>query len=333
MLEVWVDQLPDNLKDYQKATCNDFLNLIQHQHLVICTTIERHHWSSNHYKIWKDFFDNMFGIGVFNQHRSIWQMPIQKEKNQDSYEAIALLCKPPDELLRLTIHSQNKTIISSAGEFSEHFSIMTSGSKRVKIYDKYLLSCQYHLMLIQDNKVIHRTEFKKRDFVDSIRGLSLIITALNSDVVELDIFSEMLSYLTFKNKVIMAQKESQLPPDFDIKKEWKKWYIQANDARKAAAETILSELDSSDRELTITFFDCSTDDRHSTMEHDRYVKYSQNRALISSGGFRNVYSDIDEETDLGLLKLNPKTFLIKIMLDVDTNVEGPHRRLVIKKRI
>ena len=104
-------------------------------------------------------------------------------------------------------------------------------------------------------------------------------------------------------------------------------------ARKAAAETILSELDSSDREITITFFDCSSDDKYSTMEHDRYVKYSQNRALISSGGFRNVYSDIDEETDLGELKLNPKTFLIKIMLDVDTNVEGPHRHLVIKKLI
>ena len=333
MLEVWVDELPDDSKNYQKTTCNDFLNLIQQQHVVICTTIERPQWSSNHYKIWKDFFDNIFGIGIFNQHRSIWQMPIHKEKNQDSYEATTLLCKPPAELLRLTIHSNEKTIISNAEEFSEHFSIMTSGSKRVKIYDKYLLSFQYNLMLIQDDGVTHRTKFKKGDFIDSIRGLSLIITALNSDVVELEIFSEMLSYPKFRSKIIMAQNESELSLDFDIKEEWKKWHMQANDARKAAAETILSELDSSDREITITFFDCSSDDKYSTMEHDRYVKYSQNRALISSGGFRNVYSDIDEETDLGELKLNPKTFLIKIMLDVDTNVEGPHRHLVIKKLI
>jgi hypothetical protein len=330
MLEIWVDNLPENPRDYQKTTCDDFLTLIQQQHIVICTTIERQHWSSKQYKEWKDFFDDVLGIGVFDRYRSIWQMPIQKEKNQDSYEATTLLCKPPDELLRLTIHSQNKTIISNAEEFSEHFSIMTSGSTRVKIYDRYLLSFQNNLMSIQDNKVTHRTEFKKGDFIDSVRSLSLLITALNSDVEELEIFSEMLSFSKFRTKILMAQNKSELSLDFDIKEEWKKWYKKSNDARRTAAETILSELHSSDRKLTITFFDCSTDDRYPTMEHDRYVKYSQNRALISSGGFRNVYSDIDEETDFGLLPLNPKTFLIKIMLDVDTNVEGPHRHLVVK---
>jgi len=333
MLEVWVDELPDDSKNYQKTTCNDFLNLIQQQHVVICTTIERPHWSSNHYKIWKDFFDSMFGIGVFNQHRSIWQMPIKKEKSQDSYEATTLLCKPAEELLRLTIYSQDKTIISTAEDFSEHFGVMTSSSKRVKIYDKYLLSFQSYLMMIEDGEISHRTEFNNGDFIDSIRGLSLIINALNSDVDELEIYSEMLSYQKFKYKVIRAQSKSKISPDYDLEEGWKEWYRRANDAKKAAAEKILSELHSNDRKITITFFDCSTDDNYTTMEHDRYVKYSQDRALISSGGFNNIDSDIDDETDLAMLRLRPKTFLIKIKLDGVANIEGPSRHLVIKKLI
>ena len=62
------------------------------------------------------------------------------------------------------------------------------------------------------------------------------------------------------------------------------------------------------REILISFNDCSTESVYPEMEHDRYVKYSQNRVLISSGGFKNVTKDIIGN-DLELHKFTPKDIL------------------------
>jgi len=114
------------------------------------------------------------------------------------------------------------------------------------------------------------------------------------------------------------------------KEEYYDWAANSYLARKAAMECIFKGLVRQDIPTTITFIDCfRPESTHSSMEHDRFVNYSQNRSFISSGGFNNVWSEVSK-TELEKTDLHPKTFMIQVP---NTAPTPPNLRTILKDRI
>ena len=332
VLELWVDEIP-SLEGINKQTCTDFLDLIGSCNVVICTNLDRKFWISEKYAEWRELFDSKLGVGKFDRHRRYWEMPLQKEKNNNSREALDLLTKSPDNILRLAMHNQEVTSVKNAKQFKDDFSLITATSKIVKIYDRYLLSVQRELMQIDsENAIGYVSEFSDSGiFIDMIRSVNLIIESLADSVEELQIYSEMLDYRNFKRSIEKWKSKSKLDVKINPKEQWKKWVNNSGVHLKKLSKFVLENL-SANREILISFNDCSTESVYPEMEHDRYVKYSQNRVLISSGGFKNVTKDIIGN-DLEEINLLPKTFLIKVLTDENISLTGSNVRVVGKKKI
>jgi len=332
VLELWVDEIP-SLEDVNEQSCTDFLDLIRSGSVVICTSADRKLWLDEKYTEWRFLFDSKLSIGKFDMLRPYWQMPLSKERDNNSREASDLLIKSPDNILRLAMHTQEVTSVKNAKQFKDDFSLITANSKTVKIYDRYLLSVQKELMQIDSkNEAGYVSEFNDSNiFIDMIRSVNLIIESLAESVTELEIYSEMLDYRNFKRSIEKWQSESEIDANMNPKDEWKKWVNNSREHLKKLSSFVLGNL-SANREILISFKDCSTDSVYTEMEHDRYVRYSQNRVLISSGGFKNVTKDI-VGNDLEDIDLRPKTFLIKVLTDDNISMTGSNVRVVGKMKI
>jgi len=322
MLELWVDEIPMNDVGAVKETCRDFMRLIRDHNIQICSSSSQTEWSK-HITKWQEFFEKNELSGDFLESIAYWKMPMFKEKSEfDSfdYEAAHFLKKTPDHLLRHALQQKNERLLSNASEFKSHFMKLIGNSHRVAIYDRYLMKIQGQLMRINDGKIGHHESFdNKGSFIESIRGLNLILHSLPAEVRELAIHSDMLDWNKFRQKAENHGLQVRLE-DFED------WIGNARSAQKRAMEFIAQHL-TVPREIDIEFYDCWVPDKgFSKMEHDRYVCFSQSRAFISSGGFRNVHKDITED-ELEIVELSPKTYLLRILRDPSVEITKENRRI------
>lgn len=322
MLELWVDTVPENLAEINTTTCQDFLRLIENHSVVLCTEKTNSEWNSFVNK-WQVIFDEMLGIGKFEACRTHWLMPRLKNKTHGDYDAQMFLTKPPDQLLRIALERKQEPVISNAMEFVNQFSMFTSGSREITVFDKYLLLIQEQLMHLTEDGIKYQTEFNQDHFNRQIHSLNLILRSLPESVVELKIYSDMLSWRIFRNVALLNGIETS-------KREYYEWTNNSYEARKSAMKCIFRGLVRKKISTTITFIDCFRPESvHSGMEHDRFVNYSQNRSFISSGGFNNVWSAVSDD-ELESTDLSPKTFMIQVPSTAPT---PPNLRLILKDRI
>jgi hypothetical protein len=332
VLQIWFNEPPSKGVKLNEKTCQDFLKFVMSNHIVICTSRTGDQWTTLLDK-WKSVFDKTLGVGKFEDARPRWMMPVIEPRPELGHHAIEFLKEEPDGLLRTILTSETRDFITNAQEFKREFAFITSNSKSVAIYDRYLLGCQQELFKLDDNRDIgYNDKFDEEDtFVGIIRGLDLILHSIDQKVEKLAIYSEMLSYPKFQQLVIHEQLNSNLDADIQIPKEWRKWHLNSEKARKNIAKQIIRRLNPSNKKLIIEFWDCSTDSRYSEMVHDRFIAYSQGHH-ISSGGFKNVHQSIHEVEDLEEIDLAPRTYLLKVILD-DDNLAGSSLKMVGKKKL
>lgn len=322
MLELWVDTIPEDSADIDTTTCQDFLRLIENQSVVLCTEKTNTEWNAFVNK-WQTVFDEILGIGKFEACRTHWLMPRSKEKMQGDYDAQTFLTKAPDQLLRIALERKQEPAITNAMEFVNQFGMFTSGSKQITVFDRYLLLIQEQLMHLTKTSIEYQTEFHQKHFNRQIHSLNLILRSLPESVVELKIYSDMLSWRIFRNVALLNGIETS-------KQEYYKWANNSFEARKAAMECIFNGLIRQNIPTTITFIDCfNPESQYTNMEHDRFVNYSQNRSFISSGGFNNVWSAVSED-ELEKTELSPKTFMIQVP---NTAPTPPNLRMIHKAHI
>ena len=322
MLELWVDALPEDSADIDATTCQDFLRLIENQSVVLCTEKTNTEWN-NFVSEWQAIFDKTLGIGKFEACRTYWLMPRSKEKKPGDYDAQTFLSETPDQLLRIALERKQEPVVTNAMEFVNQFGMFTSGSKQITVFDRYLLSIQEQLMDLTESGIEYRTDFHQKHFNRQIHSLNLILRSLPESVVELKIYSDMLSWRIFRNVALLKGIET-------TKEEYYTWASNSFETRKAAMKCIFEGLVRKNIPTTITFIDCfQPNSKYTNMEHDRFVNYSQNRSFISSGGFNNVWSAVSED-ELEKTDLHPKTFMIQVP---DTAPTPPNLRMIHKGRI
>ena len=322
MLELWVDTIPENSSDIDTTTCQDFLRLIETHSVVLCTEKTNTEWNAFVNK-WQMVFDEILGIGKFESCRTHWLMPRSKEKTPGDYDAQTFLTKTPDQLLRIALERKQEPEVTNAMEFVNQFGMFTSGSKQITVFDRYLLLIQEQLMHLTETGIEYQTDFHHKHFNRQIHSLNLILRSLPESVVELKIYSDMLSWRIFRNVALLNGIETS-------KEEYYKWANNSYEARKAAMKCIFKSLTRQNIPTTITFIDCfQPDSKYTHMEHDRFVNYSQNRSFISSGGFNNVWSAVSDD-ELEKTGLHPKTFMIQVP---NTAPTPPNLRMIHKGRI
>ena len=322
MLELWVDALPEKLAKIDATTCQDFLRLIENQSVVLCTEKTNTEWN-DFVNEWQTIFDKILGIGKFEACRTYWLMPRSKEKKPGDYNAQTFLSETPDQLLRIALERKQEPVVTNAMEFVNQFGMFTSGSKQITVFDRYLLSIQEQLMHLTESGIEYQTDFQQKHFNRQIHSLNLILRSLPESVVELKIYSDMLSWRIFRNVALLKGIETS-------KEEYYTWASNSFEARKAAMKCIFEGLIRKNIPTTITFIDCfQPNSQYTNMEHDRFVNYSQNRSFISSGGFNNVWSAVSED-ELEKTDLHPKTFMIQVP---DTAPTPPNLRMIHKGRI
>jgi hypothetical protein len=322
MLELWVDALPEKLAKIDATTCQDFLRLIENQSVVLCTEKTKTEWN-DFVNEWQTIFDKILGIGKFEACRTYWLMPRSKEKKPGDYNAQTFLSETPDQLLRIALERKQEPVVTNAMEFVNQFGMFTSGSKQITVFDRYLLSIQEQLMHLTESGIEYQTDFQKKHFNRQIHSLNLILRSLPESVVELKIYSDMLSWRIFRNVALLKGIETS-------KEEYYTWASNSFEARKAAMKCIFEGLIRKNIPTTITFIDCfQPNSQYTNLEHDRFVNYSQNRSFISSGGFNNVWSAVSED-ELEKTDLHPKTFMIQVP---DTAPTPPNLRMIHKGRI
>jgi hypothetical protein len=324
MIELWFDEIPNNPTECNQDSCQEILDLIEKRTIIPCTGKNTKEWRIT-LTNWKKFFDDILGIGKFERTRASWFMPLQKEKDGLDYEARSFLSKPPVELLRLALERNEETIISTALEFERKFKTLTAGSKHIHLYDRYLLGIQQELIDFEDGKIGHNLDFDENDFSRNIRSINLILHSLPRDVEKLTIYSDMLDYRTFKNT--LRQHGLEIEP-----KKFYSWANNSHQSKQAAMKHITSKLIAYENRLEITFYDCwDPESEYSQMEHDRYVKISQNRSFISSGGFNGVWKDLQNK-DLENISLNPKTFIMQVPTAESMDKNPPNLRRIHKTK-
>jgi hypothetical protein len=319
MLELWVDSLPQDSAEINTDTCQDFLRLIEKQSVILCTEKTNTEWNALVGK-WQTVFDKTLGIGKFEACRTYWLMPRSKQKIPGDYDAHTFLTETPDQLLRIALERKQEPVVTNAMEFVNQFGMFTSGSKQITVFDRYLLSIQEQLMHLTENGIEHQTNFQQKHFNRQIHSLNLILRSLPESVVEIKIYSDMLSWRIFRNVALLKGIETS-------KEEYYTWANNSFEARQAAMKCIFEGLVRQNIPTTITFIDCfQPNSQYTNMEHDRFVNYSQNRSFISSGGFNNVWSAVSDD---GLEKtdLHPKTFMIQVP---DTAPTPPNLRMIHK---
>ena len=319
MLELWVDTVPEDSSNCNPTTCQDFLRLIENQSVVLCTEKSNTEWNAFVSK-WQTIFDEILGIGKFEACRTHWLMPRSKGKKPDDYDAQTFLARDPDQLLRIALERKQEPAVTNAMEFVNQFGMFTSGSKQITVFDRYLLLIQEQLMNLTESGIEYQTVFLQKHFNRQIHSLNLILRSLPESVVELKIYSDMLSWRIFRNVALLKGIETN-------RKEYYEWANNSFEARKAAMECIFNGLVRQNISTTITFIDCfQPDSQFTKMEHDRFVNYSQNRSFISSGGFNNVWTEISED-ELDKTDLSPKTFMIQVP---NTAPTPPNLRTILK---
>ena len=319
MLELWVDSLPQDSAEINTDTCEDFLRLVEKQSVILCTEKTNTEWNAL-VSEWQTVFDETLGIGKFEECRTYWLMPRSKQKIPGDYDAQTFLTKTPDQLLRIALLRKQDPVVTNAMEFVNQFGMFTSGSKQITVFDRYLLSIQEQLMLFTESGIEHQTNFQQKDFNRQIHSLNLILRSLPESVVDLKIYSDMLSWRSFRNVALLKGIETS-------KEEYYTWADNSFEARNVAMKCIFAGLVRKNIPTTITFIDCfQPNSQYTKMEHDRFVNYSQNRSFISSGGFNNVWSAVSDD---GLEKtyLHPKTFMIQVP---DTAPTPPNLRTIHK---
>jgi len=304
---------------------------------MICTSKTKPEWNTISAK-WRDKFDEAFGsAGNWEEVRPQWLSPIHAPFPDLGRHAIDFLenKRKPDGLLRAILNSVKSTedFISKASEFKHEFSVITSHSKKVSIFDRYLLGCQHELFKINENGEIgYDDEFSDNSaFIELIRGLDLILNSIGENVELLKIYSEMLSWPKFHQSVKAGQLNLNLDENLKIKEEWKEWHLRSKPALRKVSEHIIGKLNPPNNNIIIEFWDCSTDSTYSEMLHDRFIQYSQGHH-ISSGGFRNVPQSITEH-DLKEIELSPKTLLVKVMLEDSFELLGKNPAMVHKAKL
>ena len=335
VLQIWFDEEPPNGVKLNIESCRDFLNFTKSNHIMICTSKTKPEWKILCGK-WRDKFDEAFGAaGNWDEVRPQWLSPIHAPFPDLGRHAIDFLEneRKPDGLLRAILNSVNQDFITNASEFKNEFSAITSHSKKVSIFDRYLLGCQHELFKINENGEIgYNYEFSDNSaFIELIRGLDLILNSIGENVELLKIYSEMLSWPKFYQSVKKEQLNSNLNEDLKIKEEWKEWHLRSKPALRKVAEHITGKLNPPNNNLIIEFWDCSTDSSYSEMFHDRFIQYSQGHH-ISSGGFRNVPKSITEH-DLKEIDLAPNTLLVKVMLEDSLDIVGKSPTMVHKAKL
>ena len=324
MLELWVDDAPQPTDSCKERTCRDLLDLIEQNVVILCTEKTRTEWTEK-YKEWRTFFDNILGHGYFERYRQIWLNPLFKSKSDvDVYDALHFLKLAPDQLLRTALKRRYNPVVTTAEEFKLQFSMLTQGANKIEIYDRYLLQVQRELMKIDGNSILHKLEFTHSLFKRHIQSLNLILLSLPPEVNDIAIFSDMLDWRTFRNEAL--QNEIQVD-----KEGYFNWANGSHKAKKNAMQTICDHLSSqNDKKITITFYDCfGPESQYTDMEHDRYIKHSQNRTFISSAGF-NVLRGSLGEVPLNDLEISPKTFMIQVP---NTTSPQPNLRIILKTKI
>ena len=272
---------------------------------------------------WQVFFDDVLGIGKFEACRTYWIIPRFKPKSSIDYDAAAFLTKKPDQILRLALERKHDPVISNAMEFINQFGNLTSGSTRIEIFDKYLLSIQGELMQFTEHGIEHQTKFDSKRFNRQIHSLNLILRSLPDSVTHVNVYSDMLSWRTFRNAALVNGLKTS-------KTEYYNWADNSFIARQNAMKTIVEGLTREGISTTITFFDCFRPNSEiSVMEHDRFVKLSQNRCFISSGGFNVMWNALNED-ELEHIDLYPKTFMIQV---ANPNPIPPNLRLIHKETL
>jgi len=323
MLELWVDDVPPTTEECQQFTAKDLLRLIRNHNVQICSADSQTAWRETIPK-WQQFFDDMGLTAAYFETITYWKLPMFKPKSEldtIDYEASYFLRKSPDCLLRIALQQNQQRILSCASEFKSQFAMLIGNSHRVSIYDRYLLKIQAQLMTVDGKGSIGYNEqfVDKGAFIETIRGLNLILESLPNDVQELAVHSDMLDWYKFKQE---AEKKGLTVNQ----NEFYDWIPNARSAQEKAMEFISQNL-ISPREIIIEFYDCWLPNSERTrMEHDRYVCYSQSRSFISSGGFRNVSNDV-QGNDLGTIELRPKTFLMRIVRDASLELSKENRRI------
>lgn len=323
MLELWVDDVPQTIEECEKSTSEDLLRLIREHDVQICSAKSQTSWRKTLPK-WQNYFEELGIMAQFFETINYWKLPMFKPKSEldtIDYDASFFLRKSPDHLLRIALQQNHQSILASASEFKSQFAMLIGNSHRVSIYDRYLLKIQAQLMTVNEQGSIgyNETFTKKNDFIETIRGLNLILHSLPNDVKELTIHSDMLDWYKFKQKAENNGLNVN-PEDFYD------WIQNARTAQRHAIEFIAQHL-ISPRKIVIEFYDCwLANSERTQMEHDRYVCYSQSRAFISSGGFRNVPNDVSG-TDLEAIELRPKTFLMRIVRDPSLDLAKENRRI------
>jgi hypothetical protein len=319
MLELWVDSIPQESAEINSDTCQDFLRLIENNSVVLCTEKTNTEWNTFVVE-WQTFFDKTLLIGKFEACRPYWLMPRSKEKKPGDYDAQTFLTKSPDQLLRVALERKQEPVVTNAMEFVNQFGMLTSGSKQITVFDRYLLSIQEQLMHLTESGIEHQTNFQQKHFNRQIHSLNLILRSLPESVVEIKIYSDMLSWRIFRNVALLNGIETS-------KEEYHTWANNSFEARKAAMKCIFQGLVRQNIPTTITFIDCfQPNSQYTNMEHDRFVNYSQNRSFISSGGFNNVWSAVSED-ELEKTDLHPKTYMIQVP---DPAPTPPNLRMIHK---
>jgi len=341
VLELWIDQAPPENVSLNKTTVEDFLRCIRDSQVVLCVPT-----NTDQTKVWKEWsraFDRTSGPAVIDKYRTAFFQPnVRKERPADARDAIDYLEEEPDQLLRAVLNSGGADFIKNAGQFSKQFGIITSNSNAISIYDRYLLKCTSQLM-IADKEPKYNEELKviEGDFKDIIHALNLILHSIHNGVNQISIFSEMAQWSDFRNEMVQYRlsqwdsKKGEKPTwgkvSENLKPAWKKWLRNARPTMKMAAQLIAENLVLKNREneLVIEIIDCSAEEFHQGMMHDRFIQYSQGHH-ISSGGFRNVHNSISESENLDEIELQPKTYLAKVIF---SGMPVRDRKIIMKKKI
>lgn len=330
VLQIWFDKAPPVNKKLNAQTCQDFIDFTKSNHILICTSLKGKKWNDVLAK-WRKKFDNAFkGAGKFDEILDQWRLPAREPIPELGRHAIDFLEGEPDCLLRAILGSEKGEILSNAQEFNTQLSIITSNSRDVQIFDRYLLMSSHDAIFkVDDGEIVYESKFNEGEFSIAIRGLDLILNSIGSKVEDVRIYSEMLSFAKFKNSVRSLQAKGKLPKKFDVNSQWDKWYNNSIKARKSVADFIAQKL-TTKHKVRIEFLDCSTDSEYSEMAHDRFIKYSQGQH-ISSGGFSNVPRPI-QDNELQEIELLPKTYLLKVILDSTHSLPSDVRG-VLKKTL